>query len=124
MAASGINEHKEGCRKQRVLDRASNARKMLGDNAPKDYAMPMAVDDSEAPGYMRKMGSPPGITGNALPGTYCMDNQAAVCGDTFSSHSPTAIDKLRRQGVRAQQLIAYSAKIPDRLSSVNYTQQW
>ncbi|XP_076461104.1 uncharacterized protein LOC143293765 [Babylonia areolata] len=127
MAACGINEHKEGCRKQRVLDRAANARKaMMEGSAGRDNLAPMPVprEDPDAPGYMRKMGSPPGITGFELTGSYNKGNGPAAQGDGFDSHNSTAIDRLRRERVRAQQLVEYSAKIPNRLSSVNYQQQW
>eukprot|EP00745_Piridium_sociabile_P036866 TRINITY_DN66569_c0_g1_i1.p1 TRINITY_DN66569_c0_g1~~TRINITY_DN66569_c0_g1_i1.p1 ORF type:complete len:128 (-),score=28.35 TRINITY_DN66569_c0_g1_i1:628-1011(-) len=127
MAASGINEHKEGCRKQRVLDRAANARRMMmdGQTGREGMApMPQARDDPDAPGYMRKMGSPPGISGSALPGAHYRDGQALGSMDMGVSHDPVSIDRLRREGVRAQQLVAYSAKLPERLSSVNYAQQW
>jgi len=122
MACSGINEHKEGCRKQRVLDRAAHARALMMDSCMdkgEGVAACMAEDPS-APGYMRKMGSPPGA-GHFSYQKECEDRGVI---DMDGSHSPTAVDRLRRQGVRAQQLVAYSAKLPKRLSSVNYTQQW
>jgi len=126
MACSGINEHKEGCRKQRVLDRAAFARKLLmeGGGAYGVAPPPQALqEDPEAPGYMRKMGSPPGIAGNnASYEAECYSRQGMV--DMAGVHNPTAIDRLRRETVRGQQLVEYSAKIPDRFSATNYTQQW
>lgn len=77
--------------------------------------------DPEAPGYMRKMGSPPGITSN--PYAHELQRKRGML-DLAGNHSPTAIDRLRRDNVRAQQLITYSAKLPDRLTSVNFQQQW
>ena len=54
---------------------------------------PVTVDDPEAPGYMRKMGSPPGITGSPFVGSYekeCFDK------NLMEGHSPTAIDRWGR----------------------------
>lgn len=126
MACSGINEHKEGCRKQRVLDRAAYARKLLmeGHQAQPAVAQQRVEEDPEAPGYMRKMGSPPGIPRDLGSDSYSRQVSASQRIDLAGCHSPTAVDRLRREQVRAQQLCAYSAKLPDRLSSVNYTQQW
>jgi len=124
MACSGINEHKEGCRKQRVLDRAAASRRLMMEMSCEEksdiLAAQMALSDPNAPGYMRKMGSPPGM-GHDSYARECQDKGVI---DLDGSHSPTAVDRLRRQGVREQQLVAYSAKLPKRLSSVNYTQQW
>ncbi|KAK7112627.1 uncharacterized protein [Littorina saxatilis] len=125
MACSGINEHKEGRRKQRVLDRASHARRTMMDGSLMDRGdirAQMPMEDPEAPGYMRRLGSPPGITSD--PYSYQKECKDRTVIDLDGSHSPTAVDRLRRQGVRAQQLVTYSAKVPNRLSSVNYTQQW
>ncbi|XP_076458405.1 uncharacterized protein LOC143292105 [Babylonia areolata] len=125
MACSGINEHAEGCRKQRVLDRSAHTRKLMMEGlVPKDVLSYRPVySEEEAPGYMRKMGSPPGIS-SPLHTRYNTHLQGPPMIDMVGNHSPTAIDRLRRDAVRAQQLVAYSAKIPNRLSSVNYAQQW
>ena len=55
---------------------------------------PMPMEDPEAPGYMRKMGSPPGITGQYGPSCYEREVQDRGLVDLSSSHSPTAIDRL------------------------------
>lgn len=94
---------------------------------PKDVVThkPQYCEEEEAPGYMRKMGSPPGIS-SPLSRPYDNSFQNPPMIDIVGSHmhSPTAIDRLRRDAVRAQQLVAYSAKIPNRFSSINYNQQW
>lgn len=100
MAACGINEHKEGCRKQRLLDRAAAAkRQQLEATQESPYALQ---------------------TSKNLEASDGRTSLIAMHG----SHSPTAIDRLRREEVRTQQLVTYSAKLPNRLSSVNYAQQW
>lgn len=55
---------------------------------------PAAMEDPEAPGYMRKMGSPPGIVGQYVPSFSDREAQDRGIVDLAGSHSPTAIDRL------------------------------
>ena len=55
---------------------------------------PTAMEDPEAPGYMRKMGSPPGIVGQYVPSFSDREAQDRGIVDLAGSHSPTAIDRL------------------------------
>ncbi|XP_071104240.1 uncharacterized protein [Haliotis cracherodii] len=111
MAASGIAEHAEARRKQIFVNRrAYNIKNMieeLRDNPdmflPPPAERPQSTYDAEySSSHMRKVGSPPGI----------------------SDHHAPIIDKLRREQIRQQQVVDYSAKLPGRLSSTDYTQQW
>ncbi|KAK6187098.1 hypothetical protein SNE40_005196 [Patella caerulea] len=104
MAASGINEHMEARRKQKFLDMQANKKKQFIDayNSNPDNILLEQREQVQQMSYnmegdgIRKVGSPPGITDK--------DIQKYRTGKT--------------------KLVVYSAKLPDRLSSINYSQQW
>ncbi|ESO98069.1 hypothetical protein LOTGIDRAFT_239111 [Lottia gigantea] len=105
MAASGINEHHEARRKQRFIDMKAlhkEQMKNLYDSDP-EFAMasamkPQSSYDCQVDG-VRKVGSPPGITDQD-------------------------IQKYQKPGQSKNNYVVYTAKLPDRLSSINYSQQW
>jgi len=108
MAASGIAEHNEARRKEMSMQKQAfkkrellnNLRDQFGDN-------PDLVGSYESEiAQMRRNGSPPG---NA---------------DGAARHDAAYVDQMRRNQLRQQQLFEYSAKIPNRFSSTDYSAQW
>lgn len=119
MAASGIAEHNEARRREMSMQRMAYRKKQLqsqlhdhyGDNPNLGGMSSDRIVDPNADTYqqevheIRKVGSPPGISGNFR-------------------HDPAYIDQQRRDQLRQQQLVEYSAKIPNRFTSINYAAQW
>lgn len=109
MAASGINEHKEACRKQMVVNRQTYMKKYL-----MDQVMGRDTDGNENV-LSRASKCPPGHLGPVS--SYDLEKH--------HKHSGAAgTDRARRSAVRDSQYMNYSAKINGRLSSTNYNQQW
>lgn len=112
MAASGIAEHNEARRKERVMQKRAFKQKtlmaQLGDefgNCPDFVGSGVRDSYIEEVNQTRKTGSPPGHVSDAR-------------------HDAAYVDQMRRNQLRQQQLCEYSAKIPNRFSSKDYVAQW
>ncbi|KAL5005869.1 hypothetical protein ScPMuIL_017027 [Solemya velum] len=102
MAACGIAEHHEARRRQSQAERKSYKTKILIDTLQQKIGeSPPSSYDQEVE-YIRKVGSPPGAS---------------------MSH-PSFVDRKRREQLRQQQLVEYTAKLPNRFSSQDYISQW
>ncbi|XP_052812659.1 uncharacterized protein LOC128240179 [Mya arenaria] len=115
MAASGIAEHNEARRKERSMQRLAFKKQALGkslrdhygDNADLLGMGPDAVRDTyvQEVQQSQRSGSPPGRAGS-------------------NRHDPQYVDRMRRNQLRQDQMCEYSAKIPNRYSSIDYASQW
>ncbi|XP_045178614.2 uncharacterized protein LOC123538518 [Mercenaria mercenaria] len=116
MAASGIAEHNEARRKERTMQKRAFTQKLMmsqlqeefGDNPDLvgAYTLEANKDTYTAEvNQTRRSGSPPGYAGSAR-------------------HDAAFVDQMRRDQLRQQQLVEYSAKIPRRFSSKDYVAQW
>jgi len=102
MAASGINEHHEACRKQNFINRQTYQKKLLD-------------DDGVAAAVARKES---GIGHLGPLSSYELEK-------LHKKHGAANIDHIeRRNAAKQSQYLTYSAKINGRLSSTDYTQQW
>jgi len=101
MAASGINEHHEACRKQNFINRQTYQKKLLD-------------DDGVAAAVARKES---GIGHLGPLSSYELEK-------LHKKHGAANIDQERRNAAKQSQYLTYSAKINGRLSSTDYTQQW
>lgn len=103
MAASGINEHHEACRKQNFINRQTfNRRHLQNDN-------PHVQEE------LNRKGACPSSLGPL--GSYDLEKLA-------KKHGAAGTDSDRRNAVKQNQYLTYSAKINGRLSSKDYIQQW
>ncbi|XP_069111707.1 uncharacterized protein [Argopecten irradians] len=118
---SGINEHNEARRKEgrkqmlayhkrrssTVLERLPySTLMMMMKNMDQDPSLMQPGQNSyETEVQLRKMGSPP------------LDTSGV-------GHDSLSTDRQRRECVRQQQIIDYSAKLPNRLNSIDYKKQW
>ncbi|OWF56787.1 uncharacterized protein LOC110456070 [Mizuhopecten yessoensis] len=109
MACSGINEHHEARRRQNQAERKALVKMMLlkerdnGLDACQLIQPPPSSYEAEVT-HLRKLGSPPGMTG--------------------VGHDPLSTDRQRREDLRQQQIVEYSAKLPKRFNSIDYKSQW
>ncbi|XP_033761789.1 uncharacterized protein LOC117343519 [Pecten maximus] len=106
MACSGINEHNEARRKDIHVGRNAYLRMMMTKNADQGLDGCQFMQQPNQSSYenevqLRKLGSPPGI-----------------------GHDPLSTDRQRREDLRQQQIVDYSAKLPNRLNSIDYKKQW
>ncbi|XP_060070733.1 uncharacterized protein LOC132550659 [Ylistrum balloti] len=100
MACSGINEHHEARRRQNQYERKAFVRMMiLKDNERDDCQLMQAPQGSYETElvHLRKLGSPPGDTSGL-------------------GHDPLSTDRQRREDLRQQQNVEYSAKLPKRFN--------
>ncbi|KAH3754045.1 uncharacterized protein LOC127848930 [Dreissena polymorpha] len=115
MAASGIAEHNEARRKERLMQKIAFKKKTLAKSLQEQYGdnpdMLAMINGTQPDTYerelnqSRKSGSPPGRGGDIR-------------------HDAQYVDQMRRNQLRKEQLVEYSAKIPNRFSSVDYVAQW
>jgi len=107
MAASGINEHHEACRKQHFINRQTYQKKALEEQ--------LGIDGALHESLARKQGSPQGHLGPLS--SYDLEK-------LHKKHGAAGTDQQRRNAVKQHQYLTYSAKINGRLSSKDYVQQW
>ncbi|XP_060599507.1 uncharacterized protein LOC132753102 [Ruditapes philippinarum] len=115
MAASGIAEHNEARRKERSMQKRAYQQKILMSQMAEEFGdnpdLVGAAMGSNRDTYIsevnqtRRSGSPPGQPGS-------------------SRHDAAYVDQMRREQLRQQQICEYSAKIPQRFSSIDYVSQW
>lgn len=112
MAASGIAEHNEARRKEMCMQKQAFKRKnMMMQMADRYGENPDLLNQDtyeQEVNSMRRVGSPPGRAGPP---------------DSVR-HDAAYVDQMRRNELRQQQLVEYSAKIPNRYSSIDYISQW
>ncbi|XP_069111708.1 uncharacterized protein [Argopecten irradians] len=103
---SGINEHNEARRKEGRKQMLAYHKMMMMKNMDQDPSLMQPGQNSyETEVQLRKMGSPP------------LDTSGV-------GHDSLSTDRQRRECVRQQQIIDYSAKLPNRLNSIDYKKQW
>jgi len=103
MAASGINEHHEACRKQNYINRQTYQKMLLQEQM------------GEVQEDLARKGASPAHLGPLS--SYDLEK-------LHKKHSAAGTDQERRNAVKQSQYLTYSAKINGRLSSTNYNQQW
>lgn len=112
MAASGINEHNEACRKQSYINRQTYRKHQTEERIfGKDCGDPELIEEN----LSRKRGAYPGHLGPLS--SYDLEQMS-------KKHGSAGTDKERRDAVHKNQYTTYSAKIGGRLNSINYEQQW
>merc|ERR1712066_1163540 len=106
MAASGINEHAEACRKQNFINRQTFHKQQLEEKcAGKLEPCEHYGKNQTTPGHLGPLSS------------YDLEK-------LHKKHGASDIDQERRNAIKQQQYLTYTAKINGRLSSTNYVQQW
>ncbi|XP_061183923.1 uncharacterized protein LOC133192090 [Saccostrea echinata] len=102
MACSGIAEHNEARRRAGRAELLAFRKKQLLDKFTESDLLVNGGGSYEEE-ILRKSGVPAGTT---------------------SPNCAANVDKQRRELVRQQQLVEYSAKLPNRFSSRDYVSQW
>ncbi|XP_012943310.1 uncharacterized protein LOC101849240 [Aplysia californica] len=108
MAASGINEHHEACRKQNFINRQTFHKHLLEAKLARNESPlreHLARKESSKPGHLGPLSS------------YDLEK-------LHKKHGAAGTDQERRNAVKQHQYLTYSAKINGRLSSTDYSQQW
>ncbi|CAG5118289.1 unnamed protein product [Candidula unifasciata] len=106
MAASGINEHHEACRKQNIINKRAYLARILRDKN-------LRTTSCESPQILERIEASCSLFGQE-------DNlHACHVGKAYRQHERNEVSKILKQ-----QSLTYSAKLSHRFSSLNYFQQW
>jgi len=119
MAASGINEHHEACRKQNFINRQTYQKKILDDDG---VAAAVARKESGI-GHLGPLSS---YELEKLHKRHGAANIDHLSTSNYGTRVAALLAKCseRRNAAKQSQYLTYSAKINGRLSSTDYTQQW